>query len=94
MVTDEGNVRLRQHELQLYFERLLGVRTRCSLQLVQVHWTAAAGSILTPASACLRVCVSVCRAQEAGLLADPEVRDTIGLSEEASMKIQHLLTDV
>ena len=26
MVTDEGNVRLRQHELQLYFERLLGVR--------------------------------------------------------------------
>ena len=32
MVTDEGNVRLRQHELQIYFSRLLGV---------SVHWLAA-----------------------------------------------------
>ena len=39
MTSDEGNVRLRQHELQLYFERLLGVSLChvCSVGIASSH---------------------------------------------------------
>lgn len=37
MTSDEGNVILRQHELQLYFERLLGVSLCCVQRLRSLH---------------------------------------------------------
>jgi hypothetical protein len=42
----------------------------------------------------LNFCFGVLIAQDAGLLALPEVRDSLGLSEATSKKVMHLLTDV
>jgi hypothetical protein len=90
MTTDEGNVRLRQQELQVYFERLLGV------SLCRVYGTGISTSNITTewrywndlVSECvLRYCVL----QEAGLLAVPEVRDSLGLSQATCTKVAHLL---
>lgn len=82
MTTNEGNVRLRQHELQRYFERLLGVSLRCKLE----------GGLSTCFYAL--IACGFCIVQDAGLLALPQVRDSLGLSEATSTKVMHLLTDV